>query len=358
MWGRFFSFVREQVRLGAVILCVPVLEALLLRTYLKSALHLSIGWSFMVDYDLLFPIPTALVIYLCVFDHEISPSFQRKSLQLNVLLLGGFIAASMFYSPLVQSMPGIFPAAWWTMLGATLVSGLFVFVPARQLFPKQALYALPACFLVGTALILQKNFMQAPWQFAVPSVMAGVCAVLQPVMAGHLTCSNFTNSVETYGQLNHPDFSLLIGNGCAGFEGLLLFITGISFLYLFFRRSLPTWYWIGCVIVGVAFTIALNIFRLAALFAGTVWVAGFVGPQMAEVWFETLWHTHLGWFIYLTGLGAYFGFSLFYLPKAIAQFMKNRGAPSNATVADLSPLAMALRGMRSLYEPNQSSASH
>lgn len=300
---------------SALVLGFPFLEFIALRYTLHSLLKLQIGFgSWMVDADLLFPLPCAFLVYFFCLSEARSPEIRLRAKEtiLHLGLLFLFLCFSFFYQPLSSQHGVAFKCFWWVMALSTLGSGFFVWLGPRFYFDNPNRLSFIPCLIMAVSILLTKQFYFVAWEGMRQWLHFSVCPIVQVVTGERALCL-MTEAVNRVGQ-RQPMLSIIssflrihLGPPCGGMDGLLFFWSLSLTVWILFKESLTVGYWFLATAVGLVCMMLLNALRIGLLFSFSILLNHHSQSKLGSAIFLQLGHLHAGWVIYLVFGVAYYG---------------------------------------------------
>lgn len=293
---------------------IPLIEFLWLRLYLKYVLQIKLGFPFGTDYDFVpFAILSVFLLLLFLRKNKSAPLTLQK---VTVLIHGASFLAVLIVTFLFKSLVSythpIFMAFWFLLVSFTLVSSLFLWRSPSyyRLHPKRYLIW-PALILSLSGVISRTvfDFLWEPIAHMTGIVTYSVLGALLPSLQYKLNFAQTPTRIDEYTLLSHPEFGIAIGRGCAGLEGIFLFLGVFAFFVVTDRTrfSLQKWCLLGS--LGIIYMYLLNVVRLSLFFLGSLGAIrlwGTTGVHLAN----TLFHNSIGWIFYSLGLLLFFSVTL------------------------------------------------
>ena len=197
------------------------------------------------------------------------------------------------------------PAWWLVTVPLMFVTSLGTLVPLRTLARKAL--ELPHVVIFGCAAsvtyLLYSFFAQLVWLYIMPATGKTVFWVLKP----------FISDLKMYmrshsAALESGLISVWINFPCSGLECVAFLFFGLCILMMNDWKEIG---WKGLVWfpIGIYFALALNILRifLFLIFAQKL-SENFKTENETNEYIRWLFHEHVGWVIYLLGIGTYLGF--------------------------------------------------
>lgn len=198
------------------------------------------------------------------------------SLQIALFLLLG--VASLTYSVLV----------WWLPLKRD--SFAYLWANAKPLFFVAA----------GAFTVLVFPFASLGWNLLVKSLIWPVKALV--TLFGVYPAFYYVNEIL---YLVHRNFSANISHYCSGIDGIFLFLLVFSIIATQDPRNISMKRWFAIFAGGVLLMWALNAIRISAFYVLSFYAVQSFGEVYATELFSRLFHSNVGWFLYLFGIVGY-----------------------------------------------------
>lgn len=258
------------------------------------------GYRFITDYDFVPPSIIAFVFLFYLMDKHkaIAVRVNPMGIALNGLLLGVFVYLSFNFHR--------YETLWYVVAVLTLLSALFIVLHPRELFLHPQSGLVPVAIVAALSKIIGRQVFASFWGPASKVTAHLSCLTLNPLLS-NLSCEfDVLERSTVYHLLHHPLFSIAIGVGCSGLEGVFFFVF-LAGLVLMVKAK--EWNPLGSFLFLVLGTVGIyamnivriNLFYLAAIGAHSLWGA----TQGVEV-FLVLFHGSVGWLIYLLFFVGYF----------------------------------------------------
>jgi len=245
----------------------------------------------------------SLLLLLNILDNHADGSIRRKpSLIWMMISAGCFLhAANHLFVPAPVSQVV-------TLLGA--LAGIWSVVDNRQFCARTKKN--------GTAVAIAVTAMLSPliygyWNYelwrelatATAAVIRGGFALLQMPVNSYVMEASETQELLRlhFVQMVSPDFSLRVASPCSGFEGMcfILFLLSVFLLLdwqTLFSRVRHIWL---VFVIAIPYVWLLNIVRIMLIFCYGAFLSRTQGRSIAATEAVDLFHSHVGWIIYLIG---------------------------------------------------------
>jgi len=283
---------------------LPVIELGFLRYYLHSVLELRIGFPGFTDYELLLPAPLGFFAFIWALEegNSLKLRFSTPFLLANILFTGAFLALNHYSVDLLISLGRAYWWAWTSLLLLTAGSGFGVLLSPKQLFSNPHKWALIPSLVMVFSLVAYMKYGAALWSVAVVWLHKAASSVL--ALVGNDVISLQYNSRVM--RIHHPILTVYLGQGCGGFDGYLFFLSAFMIFAPIRWAMLKRRSWILFGVLGVMLFAFLNGVRVVALFSLAVIAGQQWGREAAYQVVMGVFHTHLGYLLYATGIYAYF----------------------------------------------------
>jgi exosortase/archaeosortase family protein len=197
------------------------------------------------------------------------------------------------------------PAWWLITVPLMFVSSAGTLVPLSTLARKAI--ELPHVVVFGSiasvTYLLYSFFAQSIWLQIMPATGKTVFWVLKPFVSDlKMKIGNFSAVLES------SFISVLIFFPCSGLECVAFLLFGLCILMMNDWKEIG-WKGLAWFPIGICFALALNIVRifLFLLFAQKLAENSATQDETTE-YIRWLFHEHVGWVIYLLGIGTFLGF--------------------------------------------------
>jgi len=308
------------------LLSFPLLELVFLRLFLKHVLSLRLGFPGFTDYELFLPAPLGFFAFFLALEKGGSPLsflFSRKKLLLHVCFLILFLGLSAFLK-ISFSTTGV--VAWWGLLGLVILSAFLLFIDTKALLKNQAFWSLLPSLLMVFSLVIFLKWGGALFENTIFIWAKFLKAVFSFLGIDTVKVYAFSKLV----QINHPQWAVHIGRGCSGFDGILFFVGAFGIFCPLFYHHFKASTWGLFLGLGVFLFSFLNFLRIVFLFSLGLFFMQFFPKEDAIKLTLTLFHAHLGYFLYALGAFSYFklilAFSSFAARPPLPQ-LKNQVTP-------------------------------
>ena len=284
---------------------LPIFQIIFLRIYLHQRLQLRFGFANTTDADFLLPLPTAyfILMYLLESAEPLKFKFRPVLLVANLLQFFFFLTLNFGFEPITQHSPLVFTVLWFASLLGMVGTGFFIWVTPAYFLKNSNRFSFFPCAIIAFSIQLHMNYFNSSWNEFAPMTSH----VLQFIFSW-LPKSSFVASYTAEGALRigHPYLILRIGKGCGGMESFLFF-TCLFLIFFSFHRKLLTWYqWLPNYLLGIIAMFFMNVARIILLFALGIWLKSHFGNDYGADLFQAVFHTHLGWILYVMTCGVYF----------------------------------------------------
>lgn len=303
----------SQSRLSSVVTTlsvavVPLLEFTGLRVFFHSGLKLKIGYMGMTDYD--WVLPTVISFFLFMFCIERTKKaelkFNRNAAILNGLFVAGLCLLSTQYNLLFSEFGLSFKAIWLVLAVLTLLSACFLWVgPAHFLTHPDRRLLIPFFLLAGSKLI-SRHLFAFLWQPVLEHTGLHVYRLLK-ILFVNVNHKIFISALgDTFVHVSHPIYTVAIGSGCSGMEGISfgLFALLIFFFFEFRRFNALQWLFLAAGIA--AWMYLLNVLRITVFFVISLMTLSSWGHDTGIKTALSLFHNSVGWILYTAGLFMYY----------------------------------------------------
>lgn len=298
-----FRFSLDTLLKGFVMLAPPCGELWALHASVTSRLGPGNSAFGMYGRDVLVPLFFGVYLYLCSLQEEENLFRAPKVVTslVNLFLLGGALMVSSLF--LGRREGAIFITLIFFTLGlAALFSALFFFID-----PKKLIYRLRAAgsrsfyAILGLLLLFcYPNVLKMAWTPIATATGHCVMSLLGLFGVG------VRYSPQYYLTLAHSDLSARISAACSGLEGIFFFL----FFYLLvrtFESKRSHWRFEALSLcVGTLYMFLLNTIRIALFFGVSLYLARSWAPEEGVRFFNSTFHSNIGWVLYFGGLILFF----------------------------------------------------
>ena len=302
----------HSFRLSLVVVAAPLFLFIFLRLLVHHIFGIRLGYAGFTDYDF---IPPSLIAFVVLFvtlagDAEPTLFLQKKILKINLASLFLFIWITFTCQPLVSYNHPIFILFWFALAAFGIGSSVFIGLPLSFFWKSpQRIAILPASVMASSnlfALTLLDSFWDPLTRFT--GIL--VYKLLKPFFSTLLYSLNSSSGairIEHFTTLRTPVFSVVIGRGCGGLEGICFFATVIGLLATIDPKRFRVGGWLWLSAVGLLYIYCLNVLRLGLFFSASFATAKWVGNRTLVRMINTLFHSGAGWVLYSIGLLLFFG---------------------------------------------------
>jgi exosortase/archaeosortase family protein len=298
--------VPTRVFLGAVWL--PFLELVALRYATHQLLDLHLGLPGFVDFDLLLPVPIAMLLFFHTLSSEkaLSNRFSAPALFFNFICCLAYCCwASEFHSLAPYLGERLFRLVFWILVGAVAVSGLIVNFPFTQLFSYSRLWVILPSVAISLCLVIGKNVFPKLWPMYAVASAETACFGLK-FLSSQAECRWFE---DHHLLLHFEGIGAFMGATCAGWDSVYLFVW--CFLIFTLLNSARTTFSesFRILLSGLCFAFLLNQVRILGIFTFAAISAYLTNDRgLGNFLMTHLFHVHAGWILYTVGFSGFFIF--------------------------------------------------
>lgn len=287
------------------LLLLPLAEYIGLRFFQHGVLNLRVGWPVGTDYDLALPLIWVHVFGLVFLFVGVKPEIklQKKTFLLNLVSF----AVLFFLTDLIAAtgwrIEGLLKGVWAFSCAAVFLSAYFCFLSPRYFLSHPKKKIIPLLVGLTFSMFLFRWGFGGVWHYLAEPTGEMLRLIALPLVGAKV--SPTFNASQDILLIPTKEITLLIGRGCSGGEGLLVFLLCCTGFALHSRkRSLNQW--LLFIPLGIFTLLALNVARLSLLlFIGVFLVrAGIYSREFFLFWI----HANLGWLLYVCAM-----YPLFYL---------------------------------------------
>lgn len=292
-----------------LILSIPIFELLFLRLFLHIGLGLRLGFPGFTDYELLFPAPLGFLAFIMALEQEerISLSFQPLYALLNLCFVALFLALNFLISLYDFPMSASFYVSWWSLLILVVASGFFIYLDPQAIFKNPGFWTIIPSLVMVFAVVIYFKWGGNLWGEGIKNLGW----LLKSSLGLFGADSIGVHWGRRFIQLRHPILVVHVGQGCAGFDGVLFFLAAFSIFSTLKRKILSAHNWVLACILGIFWFIALNVFRIIFLFSLGIVSMKIWGSSLGHSLVMGYFHTHSGYILYAFGLYTYFSGLIF-----------------------------------------------
>ncbi|GEM_PF-5815110 len=300
------------------IACIPVLAFVLLRWTVRHALGIKLGFTYGTDYDFVPHMLVASSVYLMVLhrDQPIEPKLQKRNAAISAILIVATLLSAALGRPWISYQFPMVVGSWFFLCFSAIASTAFLFVPVAYFFQSRRRILLLPTLLVGLSGIISLTLLEPLWDpmaLLTGKVTYVVLGVLFPDLTYEWRELTGHSGPVFYTMLSHPSYSIAVGRGCGGMQGMSLFGFLWGLLYIITPKALSGFQWLLFTAAGIVLMFALNIFRLFLFFSVCLVLFEWQGVQPIAWYTSFFFHALLGWLIYIPGIIAFVRTAL---PKA------------------------------------------
>ncbi|MBI1860442.1 MAG: hypothetical protein HYR96_05955 [Deltaproteobacteria bacterium] len=299
------------------ILVVPLTEFLLFRFWLHSILKIQIGFPFLTDYDFVCPGLLAFFI-LMIRLQEGEPlrlKWQGHQALAHAALVGIFVGLSLLY-PFLKTAGLV--GLWYGAAAVALGSGFFVFVEVRYYFARRNWCRVLAAIPIASSKVIARQVFSVLWVPAMHVTGTLVYGALRPIFSNLSRTTYLTHRQEEYVHVSNGTYTLAIGVGCSGLEGVGFVAAALLFTLMLDPKRLTPFSWVNCFLVGILGFYLLNVLRLSLVFSLATLLLKYWGHDVAMITALALVHDSMGWLLH--GLGFLILYRWIYSEKAALRF--------------------------------------
>ena len=291
---------------------IPMVEFGILRLLFKYS-AIRIGWESATDFHFLLPVFMATLMGWGVLTMDGAPSLRLRlwPLAVNVLALLVLVGLTFFFRD--ELTPGFFwqRVAFFAAAVAVFASACFWFVDPKFVLGNTRRWVLLPAFLISCTHYVHQNTSHGLWTKAAPLMAASLRAPAEwltgPVrmkVVPYRELIQGKESVQDVIVMGCPTYTILVGLGCSGLDGMYVFLICYLILVgLVARGDLqdrrgPSKHglsWIAFLWLGLMVAWVLNLGRILFLYALGVWTVGSSPATESVLLF--LYHAHAGWII-------------------------------------------------------------
>jgi exosortase/archaeosortase family protein len=303
-----------QVARFALPAVLPLLVFLAMRIIIHRVVGLRLGYASLgTDWDFVPHCILAYLLYLmCGKFRPENLRFRKKTFLALLLSLGCFLAFSFYFAQsLNYSSTGLI-VAWFLMASFCIALSLSLYLPFGVVVSNGVSWV--PFILLATSGLLSNQMNRYLGSFLIGLSSTGSAFLIQSVVP-EVALSFFPQtdpggSVLNLGVVGTQIFTIVIGSGCSGSDGITLFLSSMLLFQIVERPSFRWFHWALLLLSGVLFMCALNCFRIALFFSVCHTLAVWWGSSPAIEALQTLFHKGAGFAVYVCGLALFFFWAL------------------------------------------------
>ncbi|NBV50603.1 hypothetical protein EBR78_05215 [bacterium] len=283
----------------------PIFELVLLRWFQHAFLKLKLGFPGFTDYELLLPAPLAWIAFTLALEQAIPIKFTwswRRTF-LHGFFLGAFLLVNIFYPSLEPKLGLHTLTVWWSVLLLVVLSAFGLFVSLGEVFKNPNRWAIIPCAIMAFSLVLNLKFGAELWTHLLSPLEEMVKHFLMWAGLDQILVMALK---KKFLWVQHPQLSILIGQGCSGLDGILFYISAFVIFSCLNWSRFSVQGWMLSFAYGILFFVLLNVLRIVFLFVAGIFCVRYVGAQRGLSWISGIFHVHAGYLFYGLGLAAYF----------------------------------------------------
>lgn len=297
------------------VLLIPLVPSLLyfaLRFFIRTVLQVKLGFgSLGTDVDFVpHLVVSSSLLLMTVFRSDYRFQLQKKTLLYCALSLSTFLCVSILFTRQLSYENTAFMVLWFSLAGFTLASSFFLFLRVRDLIDRSGRGLLCAVLGVGFSGILANTALHFAGNFLTRLTGLFTYGLMKPAFPSlefALKQVSTVTGMDLYSALTYNNFTVAIGQGCAGLQGISLFVTVLGLFYIVQNRNVALKKALLLLPIGLSYMFVLNIFRIVLFFVLTLAVKNVWGEKTALYALDVIFHNGLGFVVYCVGLGIFFG---------------------------------------------------
>jgi len=262
------------------------------------------GFANTTDYDFLIPAPLAFLLLVNSLEMgaRLNLRFNPRGLTATLAGVFFFLVLNIHYETVSAWSPLFFTVVWFSLITAIAVSSFCLWLRPRDYLSNPNHLALIPCVLIGSSFYFYANHFRWLW-----NLLGGATAGFLHAMFSFLNISSVTTAytAEEALRIDHALLSLRIGKGCGGGDAFFYFTLTFLLVSLLFWSGERLFRWFGVFLGGVALMFLLNVVRIVLLFIGGIWLRDYFGHELGTGLFKSIFHLHIGWFLYTVGIFGY-----------------------------------------------------
>jgi exosortase/archaeosortase family protein len=282
------------------VLLLPLLEFLGLRYFVAHVVDLHPGYGSITDYDFVPPsiVAFSFLAYLMGRKKAVKVRFNPIGLLVNLASMSIFVYLSHRFFQHEN--------LWYFFAVFTILSAIFILLPPREIFFHPEKHLIPIAILAGLSKMIGRICFSGLWPPVAKLTAVITCFSLSPFLTSMSCEFDAMERASLFHRLNHPLFTIAIGTGCSGLEGVFFFLfMGL----LIVMARVEEWGWLKSSLflaIGVPGIYAMNILRISVFYVVAIVVHREYGAVESGTAFIALFHSLVGWFLYLLFFGGYY----------------------------------------------------
>lgn len=292
------------------IAAIPLVEFAALRIFFHSGLGLKIGYMGMTDYDWVFPTVLSFLLFMLCIERtqKIELKFNRTAALVNVVLLLAFCLVSTQYTTLFAKFGSLFKGTWILFAFTTLFSACFYWVKPAQFLKHPDRRLLLPFVLLASCKLISRHLFSFLWQPVLGFTGQHVYKLLKLVFVNVNYKPFITATGERFMHVSHPIYTVAIGSGCSGMEGISFGLFALLISAFFEFRRFNAFQWLMLAVGMAAWMYLLNVLRIVVFFMISLMALSSWGHDSGIRTAMTLFHNSVGWILYTGGLFLYYKF--------------------------------------------------
>lgn len=295
--------ITRGVAKGLLLLLLPLSEFVIERILLRRFAGVTLRREPFSDVDLLLPACFAFVLY--VFLMEMHETLRLK-FRPAPFLANGFSFA-VFLLAIFLSQRGVIHLdvkLSILLLVVNAVTACLVFLPLSRFLKNEPRFAWVPCLLIAGSIALYITFFGLLWRLLLYPTGMGVYRILRFFLGDGVQISFRALPLEA--EIMHPNFGISLQNGCGGVDALFLFSFSLLLALMAYPKLLSFSGWLLTAAVGLLLMFLTNIARISLFFIVALKSEHHLTEQIRQPLVLGLFHTHIGWILYVSVLISYF----------------------------------------------------
>lgn len=283
-----------------LVLICPLFEYLCLRFYVRQVARIRLGFGPFTDFDFVFTLLLAFLLLVIALSQTlpIKISFSRRGLCFNAVSILLFGVTSHYLRVFYAAIGTAAIGSWFLLAGISIASSLFIWVEPAYFYKHPKRWLMIPALLVGLCDVISKLWLTPLWPGITRLTGVSLFSMVKPFYAG-----TSLKLVSDGVLLAEPNHNILVGFGCSGLNGIILFMSVGIFLMCLYYKKMNLSGWFLALAGGAVLALLLNLARLFIFYNCLMWAHAY-WPQGIELTFA-IGHDLFGWLVYTSGLVFY-----------------------------------------------------
>jgi exosortase/archaeosortase family protein len=240
--------------------------------------------------------------------------WNKKGTLVHLFFLFLFVALSVIGSRDLSIVGKTYYWTWFLTGVLCIASSALILLPGSYFFKHPKRYLFFPAILISLSKLIGIHLFAPLWE-PTGRFTGMLCFKFLSLFIPGLTTRVREVGAAAYTHISHPVYTIAVGNGCSGLEGVFFFIGIWCFVFLFDEELFSKVFWAVSFFAGLLFMYTLNIIRIS-LFYGVTFLVMKIGGQSTGMGTHLIvFHDAIGWCLYAVGL--------YYFYKKMASFGKS-----------------------------------